>query len=97
MEIDPVVYAFATKYFDLPTNHTSIIEDATDFVGKNRVSDGARYDYIVHDVFTSGAEPLELFTVDFLSGLHDSLHDDGSIAIVSQNYPDFSEAISYLF
>lgn len=42
------------------------------------------YDYIIHDVFTGGAEPVELFTEEFLRGLSDSLSIDGVIAIASQ-------------
>jgi hypothetical protein len=39
------------------------------------------YDYIIHDVFTGGAEPVDLFTLEFLSGLHQMLKPDGVIAI----------------
>ena len=39
------------------------------------------YDYIVHDVFTGGAEPIELFTQEFLTGLRDLLTPEGTIAI----------------
>lgn len=46
-----------------------------------------KYDYIVHDVFTGGAEPIELFTVEFLEGLKSLLKDDGAIAIVSAPPP----------
>lgn len=41
-----------------------------------------QYDYIVHDVFTGGAEPVDLFTVEFLGNLHKLLKPDGAIAIV---------------
>ena len=39
------------------------------------------YDYIIHDVFTGGVEPLELFTRDFLDNLKGLLLEDGTIAI----------------
>ena len=40
------------------------------------------YDYIIHDVFTGGAEPLDLFTVEFLTDLASLLDPDrGVIAI----------------
>ena len=39
------------------------------------------YDYIIHDVFTGGAEPLELFTAEFLTGLSNLLSPEGTIAI----------------
>lgn len=93
VELDPIVYDFAVKYFDLPSNHTRFIGDAVhlveDAVTRNL---STRYDYIIHDVFTGGAEPVDLFTQEFLSGLKHLLKEDGVIAIVSQPYfpPDLS-------
>ncbi|KAL4877468.1 S-adenosyl-L-methionine-dependent methyltransferase [Aspergillus karnatakaensis] len=82
VEIDPVVHKFAGQYFELPSNHTPVIEDARTFVRRNQESaNPMQYDYIVHDVFTGGAEPVELFTYEFIRGLHASLKDDGVIAI----------------
>ncbi|KAL8960687.1 MAG: hypothetical protein Q9193_002651 [Seirophora villosa] len=80
VEIDPVVHDFATQYFDLPSNHTSIIQDAVPFVEQNKGV--KRYDFIIHDVFTGGVEPMALFTSDFLQGLKNLLTSDGVIAIV---------------
>ncbi|KAL8938639.1 MAG: hypothetical protein Q9216_003787 [Gyalolechia sp. 2 TL-2023] len=79
VEIDPVVYAFATQYFNLPANHTSVIDDAIVFVERNRKE--RKYDYIIHDVFTGGAEPINLFTAEFLQGLKAMLKSEGVIAI----------------
>ncbi|MCJ1307971.1 hypothetical protein MMC25_001621 [Agyrium rufum] len=94
VEIDPVVHRFATDYFGLPTNHTSVITDATDMVknaqmanehhkSKNPLAKQPLYawDYIIHDVFTGGAEPISLFTQDFLTDLKVLLKPDGVIAI----------------
>lgn len=85
IEVDPVVYKFATKYFGFPSPNHVIIQDAITFVEKSKVTDQDRrtYDYIIHDVFTGGAEPVELFTQEFLQGLSDMLSADGVIAIVS--------------
>ncbi|KAJ6151594.1 hypothetical protein N7470_007191 [Penicillium chermesinum] len=80
VELDPVVHQFATQYFDLPSNHTAVIEDATKFV-KHAQKVPTQYDYIVHDVFTGGAEPAELFTYEFLRDLSALLKEDGVIAI----------------
>ncbi|KAI4109107.1 MAG: hypothetical protein LQ339_001913 [Xanthoria mediterranea] len=79
IEIDPTVHDFAARYFNLPSNHTPIIEDAMVFVDRNKHQ--KRYDYIIHDVFTGGAEPIGLFTVEFLTGLKEMLSVDGVIAI----------------
>jgi spermidine synthase len=84
VEIDPVVHKFAVEYFQLPHNHTIMIQDAMTFVKdtQNESKNPRRYDYIVHDVFTGGVEPVGLFTYEFLKGLENLLKEDGVIAIV---------------
>jgi spermidine synthase len=84
VEIDPIVYEFAVDYFQLPLNHTSVIADAVVYVEES-VARHQKYDYIIHDVFTGGAEPAELFTVEFLANLRSLLNKDGVIAIVSHS------------
>lgn len=95
VEIDLVVYDFAVKYFGLPQNHLAVIEDAITYVETAQQSGHQReqYDYIIHDVFTGGAEPAALFTTDFLTGLSHLLKEDGVIAIVS--YP-FGEVFLFV-
>jgi spermidine synthase len=82
VELDPVVHEFATTYFELPTNHTAYITDAVPWVAETSKSQPESFDFIVHDVFTGGAEPTALFTLEFLQGLYNLLKEDGSIAIV---------------
>jgi spermidine synthase len=82
VEIDPVVYDFASKYFDLPANHTAVISDAVPYASLS-VGLGKQFDYIIHDVFTGGAEPIDLFTFEFLNDLRSLLRPNGVIAIVS--------------
>ena len=81
MELDPVVHEFAIKYFNFPHNHNHYIGDAIHAVTTANSTEANSYDYIIHDVFTGGAEPAELFTTEFLSGLHMLLKPDGVIAI----------------
>ncbi|KAF3062451.1 hypothetical protein GL218_02978 [Daldinia childiae] len=81
VEIDPVVYDFAKKYFGLPLNHTAVIQDAISWSQSNKDILHEYYDYIIHDVFTGGAEPIPLFTYEFLSGLRHMLKPNGVIAI----------------
>lgn len=81
VEIDPVVVDFARKYFDLPSPTHMVIQDAVSYATE-LVKQGNQYDYIVHDVFTGGAEPVELFTYEFLSDLYTLLRPGGVIAIV---------------
>ncbi|KAK3945558.1 polyamine aminopropyltransferase [Diplogelasinospora grovesii] len=81
VEIDPAVNEFASKYFRLPSNYTSVIEDAVTYTERLVKERAQRFDYIVHDVFTGGAEPIPLFTLEFLEGLAALLKPDGVIAI----------------
>lgn len=88
VELDPIVHDFAMKYFDLPANHTAVLQDAVSWVKKkNREEEESAsrknlyYDYIIHDVFTGGAEPLSLFTVSFLQNLRNLLTPNGAIAL----------------
>lgn len=91
VEIDPVVPDLAITYFNMPQNFTPVIRDAVEFVEEASVPSGPRYDYIVHDVFTGGVEPVGLFTVEFIRGLRSLLKNDGVIVIVSSLAPsDFS-------
>jgi len=81
VELDPVVHHYASKFFNLSPNHTAVIDDAVQYVhSKARTSPGS-FNYIIHDVFTGGAEPVSLFTTEFLQGLHTLLKDDGAVAI----------------
>lgn len=109
VELDPVVHDFATLYFDLPSNHTAVLQDAVMWVDESARRNGnvvklepstisrdeaapvglhenvaqrsMKYDYIIHDVFTGGAEPLALFTKEFLRDLRSLAKSDGAIAI----------------
>jgi hypothetical protein len=81
VELDPVVHEYATKYFDLSPNHTPVIADAISFVAEQSVAAPKSYNYIIHDVFTGGAEPVYLFTTEFMEGLSALLKDDGAVAI----------------
>lgn len=76
-----MVYEFAARYFNLKENNAPAIADAVSHTA-NLVNESKTYDYIVHDVFTGGAEPVDLFTLEFLQGLSALLKPDGVIAIV---------------
>lgn len=83
VELDPVVHEYALKYFDLKENNPPVLQDAVSYTSELAKTAPATYDYIVHDVFTGGAEPVDLFTLEFFQGLHALLKQDGIIAIVS--------------
>lgn len=75
------MHEFASKYFQLPANHTAIIQDAVSYTETLAAQSPEAFDYIVHDVFTGGAEPIPLFTLEFLQNLHTLLKPSGVIAI----------------
>ncbi|KAG6198281.1 hypothetical protein E4U10_007081 [Claviceps purpurea] len=81
VEYDPVVYEFATKYFDLKENNPPVLQDAVGYTAQLANIAPATYDYIVHDVFTGGAEPVDLFTLEFFQSLHALLAPRGTVAI----------------
>ena len=81
LEIDPAVHDFATRFFHLPTNVTTIVGDAVEYVEREHKKQALKYDYMIHDVFTGGAEPVALFVEEFLHGLHTMLKPEGIIAI----------------
>ncbi|KAI4716225.1 spermine/spermidine synthase [Aureobasidium sp. EXF-10727] len=81
VELDPKVHEYATKYFDLPTNHIAVLEDAVAWVQNASTTAIKQYDYIIHDVFTGGAEPLPLFTDRFLGNLRSLLTPNGVVAV----------------
>ncbi|KAI7342365.1 spermine/spermidine synthase, partial [Hortaea werneckii] len=82
LELDPKVSEYATKYFALPPGHT-VITDAVSWVSQSSKEQSKKYDYILHDVFTGGVEPLSLFTNSFLSDLRNLLTPNG---VVGLNY-----------
>ncbi|KHN99112.1 spermine/spermidine synthase [Metarhizium album ARSEF 1941] len=81
VELDPVVYEFASKYFGLKENNPPILQDAVSYTAELAKTAPSTYDYIVHDVFTGGAEPIDLFTLEFFQGLHALLKPQGVTAI----------------
>jgi hypothetical protein len=81
VEIDPVVHKFAAKYFELKENNEPVLQDAVSYTRKLAEEASGTYDYVVHDVFTGGAEPVDLFTLEFLQGLSSLLKPEGVIAI----------------
>lgn len=81
VEIDPVVHRFAIEHFNLPKTHRIYIADAVGLVEAKKEELEEYYDYIIHDVFTGGAEPVDLFTIEFLTGLRQLLQPDGVIAL----------------
>lgn len=83
---------FAQRYFALPEPQETIIDDALSVASKF-ATQGKKFNYIVHDVFTGGAEPVELFTYEFLKDLYDILEPGGVIAIVMLSFYSISDPL----
>jgi spermidine synthase len=81
VELDPKVHEYAEKYFNLPEDHNIVIADAVSWVSPYAKAKPESFDYIIHDVFTGGAEPTNLFTLEFIEDLAALLKEEGVIAI----------------
>ncbi len=79
VELDPVVYDLAREYFALPLpNGGAVIEDGRKFLARKSA---LKYDFIVHDVFTGGVLPAELFTAQAFEQLKARLQPWGTLAV----------------
>ena len=96
MELDPVVIEYAQKYFEMHRNVTLVNQDALAFIDA-ALKQETKYSYIIHDVFTGGAEPKALFTEAFLQALARSLEPQGFIAIVSVQEKNATLRLADLF
>lgn len=95
IEIDPVVAEASLKYFNFKPTGAFIVGDARYEVKKLKQN----YDFIVHDCFTGGAEPIHLLTTEMLTDLRGLLMDRGILAL---NYVGFtrgegSEAVASVY
>ncbi|KAI0053647.1 hypothetical protein FA95DRAFT_474802 [Auriscalpium vulgare] len=74
IEIDPAVYNASRDFFGLPDlgEGRVILEDARRTVFKKareEESEITKYDYVVHDCFSGGSVPAELYTAQFWDDL----------------------------
>ncbi|TXI17553.1 MAG: SAM-dependent methyltransferase [Nitrosomonas sp.] len=84
LEIDPAVAEAATQFFGFKPNGKTIIGDARYEIRQLK----GPYDLIILDVFTGGAEPTHLLTVETLTQLHALLAQQGILAL---NFVSFYE------
>jgi spermidine synthase len=82
IEIDPIVHQFAEKYFGLPSKLNVFHEDGRAFI-ESAGKRGEKWDFIVHDVFTGGSMPSNLFTTEMWTATKAVLADDGVVAVVN--------------
>jgi hypothetical protein len=79
VEIDPMVYSYAVKYFGLTDTGPVILQDARQYLRDSNET----FEYIVHDIFTGGAMPLQLLTAEAWHDVRRHLKPEGVVAIVS--------------
>lgn len=91
-EIDPAVYHAARQYFGLSrpasvnlADAALVVQDrASAIVSAGRLpSKRDQFDFVVHDCFTGGSVPAELFTREFWWDLALGLKTDGVVVVVS--------------
>jgi len=84
IEIDPAVAEAAQKYFSFKPTGKVIVGDA-----RYRIKQlDQRYDLIIHDCFTGGAEPFHLLSKEMMTELKAKLNPGGVMAV---NFVGFSE------
>jgi spermidine synthase len=94
IEIDPAVAQAARDYFNFQPTGAFLIGDGRYEVRNLR----KRYDFIIHDCFTGGAEPIHMLTREMFAELRDLLSGDGILAVnfVGFQHGEGSEAVASL-
>ncbi|KAJ4479319.1 spermidine synthase [Lentinula aciculospora] len=94
VEIDPAVYNAARKFFGLPDlGHNNVfLEDARRWAARKHVesqktgNETTLYDIVIHDCFSGGGVPQQLFSVEFLEDLKKVMHPEGIIVLNFAGY-----------
>ncbi|KAJ3324960.1 hypothetical protein HDV06_005548 [Boothiomyces sp. JEL0866] len=84
-EIDPKLYEYALKYFNLPMPRNAFIGDGRLYVEKH--AQNSSYDYVLHDIFTGGYVEPSLFSVEIFSSIKAILKPDGVLAVNYVGHP----------
>ena len=77
IEIDPAVANAAKTYFSFKPTGRLILGDARYQIKKIH----KQYDFIVHDCFTGGAEPIHMLSLEMITELKKHLKPDGILAL----------------
>lgn len=77
VELDDVVAKYASQYFGLRGVHV-IVDDGLQFLSRAAAD---TYDFVVHDVFTGGAVPVELFSTATWESVKNVTQEDGVVAV----------------
>jgi spermidine synthase len=77
IEIDPAVIEAANNHFSFKPTGRVIAGDARYQIRKL----DRKYDFIIHDCFTGGAEPVHMLSLDTILELKSKLNSDGILAL----------------
>jgi hypothetical protein len=95
VEIDPVIYTYARRFFNLSEPFSIDFQDAHKWVHKRYVDlntaaapvldvtlrESKKFPIILHDCFSGGGVPSHLFTREFWTELKRLMTDDGALAV----------------
>jgi len=84
IEIDPVVAKAASKYFSFKPSGRVLVGDARYQIKRLE----KKYDFIIHDCFTGGSEPIHLLSIEMLKSLKSRLKENGILAL---NFVGFAQ------
>ena len=90
IEIDPAVYNAARRFFGLrhPGDDKVFLEDARDWLHKRVATQSVfssstrKFDIVIHDCFSGGGVPKQLFSLEFWDQLKTIMTPEGVTAIV---------------
>ncbi|KAI8809720.1 S-adenosyl-L-methionine-dependent methyltransferase [Cladochytrium replicatum] len=80
-ELDPVVYKFAVDHFDLPVDPRAEVSIGDARLLLQKIKAVGLYDYVLHDVFSGGSVPAQLFTLEAFESIAKVLKPDGILAV----------------
>jgi spermidine synthase len=92
-EIDPAVYHAAHQYFGLRHPARLVLDDGARSIETRAAAIRSagrllrprdQTDYVIHDCFTGGSVPAELFTKEFWWDLTMTMKTDGVLVVVSR-------------
>lgn len=95
VEIDPLVHQMAVNHFGLhlPESSTTInILSGSSYVSRiaqmNRDINHTlqKWSHVIHDCFSAGNVPMEMYTKGFWEDLSELVEVDGIIAVVSEHF-----------
>ncbi|KAJ3799211.1 spermidine synthase [Lentinula aff. detonsa] len=94
VEIDPAVYDAARKFFGLPNLDPGnvFLEDARGWAARKHAdfhktgNESILYDIVIHDCFSGGGVPQQLFSMEFLEDLKSVIHPEGVIVVNFAGY-----------